>query len=290
MAPISYRRLPFALLALLLLLGGPPGRCLADDLITEVSPARAGELGITVRLQPRPEDVWVQVEFKPTDPKKPFKYTVLDVTQDGKRLVSTYLMPLRSTPDGMSFSAYLDPAAVPNSTVTVTVWEDPLTGVGYRLDLKNFMGRQGTQSQGAGSGSAGQLVRGASTEGERRRAAGPAPPTASATGADGTNTDVLIAGEKAVLFKVRDVRLEQVDEAGRTITVSIGNGPRPVELIRLPLGEEIKLRVSLVLPGAANNVPFAWDRLKSLTGTCVSMLVRAEASRLSVAAIAVAND
>src|SRR5262245_45692129 len=103
----AHRRPPLTALAFVLLLAGLPGRCFAVDEIMEVSPAQARELGITVRLQPRAEDVWVQVEFKPTGPKKEFKYTVLDVTQGGKRLVTTYLMPFKPTPDSLRFDAYL---------------------------------------------------------------------------------------------------------------------------------------------------------------------------------------
>ena len=259
----AHRRPVLTALALVLLLAGLPGRCFALDEIMDVSPARARELGIMVRLQPRAEDVWVQVEFKPTEPKKAFKYTVLDVTQGGKRLVSTYLMPFKPTPESLRFDAYLAPAAVPDSTVTVTVWEDPLTGIGYQLKLKEFM--------------------------PPPQAAGPAP-VAAARSAGAAETTVLVADEKPVLFKLKDVTLEQVDQPGRTIGVSIGRGPRPLKLADLPLGEEIRIRVSLVYPGVANNVPFDWERLKGLVGKRVSMLVRAEGSHLSVDAIAVAND
>lgn len=134
----SYRPLlPFLALLLLCGLATP---CLALDELMDVSRERAKELGITVNLKPRTDDVWVQVEFKPTGPKKEFKYTYLDVTQGGKKLVSSvYLMPFRPTPDSMHFEFCIDPAALPNATVTITVWEDPLTGVGYQLRMKDFM-------------------------------------------------------------------------------------------------------------------------------------------------------
>src|SRR5688500_14792399 len=106
MPPAVHRRPALTLLALLLLLGGLPGRCFALDLLTEVSPARAGELGITVRMTPRPEDVRVQVDFKPTGQNKEFKYAYLDVSRGGKRLVMAYLMPFKPTPDSMYFECY----------------------------------------------------------------------------------------------------------------------------------------------------------------------------------------
>jgi hypothetical protein len=145
LSPFAFRlskaryRPSLTFLTLLLLLCGLPGRCLALDLIEDVSKERAKELGITVRLQPRPEDVWVQVEFKPTGPKKEFKRTDLDVTQGGKRLVAATLMPWKPTPDSMRFDFYIDPAALPNSTVTIVVWEDGITGIGHRLKMKDFM-------------------------------------------------------------------------------------------------------------------------------------------------------
>jgi hypothetical protein len=86
--------LPF--LALSLLLCAPPRPGLALDLLQNVSQERAKELGISVRVQPRPDDVWVQVEFRPTGPKKEFKRTDLDITQGGKKLVNASLMPRRA--------------------------------------------------------------------------------------------------------------------------------------------------------------------------------------------------
>jgi hypothetical protein len=136
----SARRRPaLSFLALLLLLCELPARGFALDLIEEVSKARAKELGISVRQTPRANDVWVQVEFKPTDPKKPFKYTILDVTRAGKPLVSTNIMPWKSGTDTLGFDFTIDPAALPDASVTIVVWEDPITGHGYRLRMKDFI-------------------------------------------------------------------------------------------------------------------------------------------------------
>lgn len=101
---------------------------------------------------------------------------------------------------------------------------------------------------------------------------------------------VIVAGEKAVLFKVKDVTLDAVDEAKRTIAASCGRADAPVKLTGLPLAKDIGIRVSLVEPGSVNNVPFDMARLKGLVGKQVSVLLRAEASGLAVASIAVAND
>jgi hypothetical protein len=101
---------------------------------------------------------------------------------------------------------------------------------------------------------------------------------------------VIFAGEKAVLFKLKDVTIERVDRAGRTIDVSSGKKDKPLKMADLPLGEDIRIRVSYVRPGVANNLPFEWDRLEELVGKQVSMMLRAESSRLSIESIATEND
>jgi hypothetical protein len=102
--------------------------------------------------------------------------------------------------------------------------------------------------------------------------------------------DVIVANEKTVLFKVKNVTLDGVDEANRTIAASFGRADAPVKLTGLPLAENVAIRVSLVFPGSVNNVPFNWGRLKGLVGKRVSLLLKAEVSRLEVNSIAVAND
>lgn len=132
------RRLRLALPALLLLAGALTAPACALDLIQDVSREKARELGITVEVKPRSDDVWVQVHYRPAEPKKPFRRTVLEVTRDGKRLLLTSLVPLKPAPDTMRFDFYIDPAALPNATVTLIVQEEPLTGIGYRLKMKDF--------------------------------------------------------------------------------------------------------------------------------------------------------
>lgn len=101
---------------------------------------------------------------------------------------------------------------------------------------------------------------------------------------------VLVADEKAVLFKVRDVTLDGVDETTRTVSASFGRGSALIKVTGLPLAEDIGIRVSMVYPGSVNNVPFDWTRLKGLVGKRVSLLLQAEESGLAVQSIAVAND
>ncbi len=104
------------------------------------------------------------------------------------------------------------------------------------------------------------------------------------------NKGVIVADEKAVLFKLKDVTVDAVDQAGRAVAVSFGKAESQVKLTGLPLADGVGIRVSLVEPGSVNNVPFDWARLKGLAGKKVSMLLRVEASELTVDSIAVAND
>jgi hypothetical protein len=101
---------------------------------------------------------------------------------------------------------------------------------------------------------------------------------------------VIVADEKAVLFKLKDVTLDAVDDPKRTVAVSFGQADVPIKVTGLPLSKDIGIRVSLVRPGSVNNVPFDMARLKALVGKQVSVLLRAEASGITVASIAVAND
>jgi hypothetical protein len=103
-------------------------------------------------------------------------------------------------------------------------------------------------------------------------------------------TELIAAGEKNVLFKVKDVTIKTIDQAARMIAVSVGKRPRSIAIENLPLDEDIKLRISFVFPGVANNLPFSWGRLEELVGKRVSMMLRAEAGGLSVRSVATEND
>ena len=111
-----------------------------------------------------------------------------------------------------------------------------------------------------------------------------------ATGAAADEKAVIFADEKRVMFKIRDVTLNEVDQPGRTVSLSVGNKDKPVKVTNLPLAENVTIRVSFVFPGSVNNVPFDWDRLKGLTGKVVSIMLVAESSKLVVDSFATAND
>ncbi|MGV3719308.1 MAG: hypothetical protein ACO1SX_00240 [Actinomycetota bacterium] len=140
----SIRRFPtLAVLAALVLTCGLAERCSALILLTDVTPEKANELGITVRSRTRENDVWVQMEFKTTGPMKNFKWADLEVKQGGKHLVTVPILPRKpandSPEESKQLAFYIDPAALPNAAVTVVVYDAPLTGTGYRFKMKDFL-------------------------------------------------------------------------------------------------------------------------------------------------------
>jgi hypothetical protein len=116
--------------------------CLALILIKDASPDQAKELGIAVRPVRRENDVRVLVDFKTTGALKNFRYANLALTQGEKTLVSAALMPRKPTrdsgPENVQLEFYVDPEALPNASVTVIGYPEPLTGIGYRLKMKDF--------------------------------------------------------------------------------------------------------------------------------------------------------
>jgi hypothetical protein len=138
------RRPLLALLGTLLLVCGLAGRCLALVSIMPVSKEKAKEMGINVTLQPREEDVWVRVDFKTTGPLKGYRYANLDLKQGKKRLLMAALMshrPRTDSPDDASqVDFYLDPAALPDASVTLIAYEGR-GGIGYELQMKDFIAK-----------------------------------------------------------------------------------------------------------------------------------------------------
>jgi len=144
------RRPSLAFLALLAVLCGLQAPCFALNLIYDVTKERAKELGISVVSRPSANnDARVQVEFKTVGPMKGFEYAHLELTQGGKRLVTAPLMPRKPTqdspPESVQLDFYIDPAALPNTTVTVYVYGERLTGIGYRLKMKDFLARSASR-------------------------------------------------------------------------------------------------------------------------------------------------
>lgn len=94
----------------------------------------------------------------------------------------------------------------------------------------------------------------------------------------------------AATFAIKDVTIDQVDEAGGTISVSFGRKEKPTKLVNVPLGKEVRVVASHVLPGSVNNLPFEWEYVNRLRGKVVSVRLDATTAGLSVVSIASGND
>ncbi|MCC2671110.1 MAG: hypothetical protein K0Q72_3581 [Armatimonadetes bacterium] len=132
-------------LVLVLALCGLQRPASALVLTKDVSVKDAKELGITVHAQPRPSvgDVWVKVSFKTTGALKEFTGANLVVVKDGKRLLMADLRArkpaINSAPEEQQLEFYIDPATLPGASVTVISYSQPLTGIGYRLNMSDFV-------------------------------------------------------------------------------------------------------------------------------------------------------
>ena len=134
-------RLAAAWLVTLLLTLGLCGRSFALYGVRDVSKDLAKDLGISVQSKPSANnDTWVQVGFKATGKLKAFTWADLELTQNGKRLVTAQLQPKRPNgdKDAVLLEFYIDPAAVSNASITIFVHEG-LGGTGYELQMKNFL-------------------------------------------------------------------------------------------------------------------------------------------------------
>lgn len=94
----------------------------------------------------------------------------------------------------------------------------------------------------------------------------------------------------AATVTVKNVTIEQVDEAGGTISVSFGKKDKLTKLTNVPLEKRVRLVASHVLPGSVNHLPFRWDNLKRLEGKVVSVRLYVAVDGLSVVSIAAGND
>ena len=94
----------------------------------------------------------------------------------------------------------------------------------------------------------------------------------------------------AATFTIKDVTIDQVDEAGGTISVSFGKKEKPTKLVNLALGKKVRVVASHVLPGSVNNLPFEWEYVKRLQGKVVSLRLDATTAGLLVVSIASGND
>ena len=104
-----------------------------------------------------------------------------------------------------------------------------------------------------------------------------------------THSDKPINVEKPTVT-IKDVIIDQVDEAAGTISVSFGKKEKPTKLVNVPLAKGVRVVASHVLPGSVNHLPFRWEYVKNLQGKTVSVRLHVASTGLSVTSIASGND
>ena len=113
--------------------------CLAEWVIEDVSPARAKELGATVRAQPNGNaGIKVTLEFKPAGELKDFSHVELRVESEEKSVISAPLQVSRPAADRATAHFSADASHVANSSLTIFV-PGRLGGEAYRFKMKDFI-------------------------------------------------------------------------------------------------------------------------------------------------------
>jgi len=128
-----------SVLAVLLLV--TPSPCFALRMITHVSKDRAKEMGIEVRSNANgPNEVWVNLEFKPEGELKHFSRVELEI-REGQKLLLGYapLQEKRSSSGGVIVGFLANRAYLEKVTLSVVVGLDPITEAGYELRVKDFV-------------------------------------------------------------------------------------------------------------------------------------------------------
>ncbi len=142
------RNITVALMAMAFLCTAAAGPCFALIGVHEVSPAKAKELGITIRTERTGPSIYVWIEFKAEGALKDYTQAHLSMT-DGDRSLAVTLDP-KKQPDGkvaVFFSAA--PATVPKCTIMILVRDGSL-GNGLPAEDEGSCGLGTTQGTGKG--------------------------------------------------------------------------------------------------------------------------------------------
>jgi hypothetical protein len=116
-------------------------RCFALWDIEDSTKERAKELGIeiTTKIMSGTE-VGAWIEFKPKGKLKEFSHVGLEITANGKKVVSANVLPSRKSEDIVTVPFYTDLEFLPACKVTVYVWsESGRGGIGYRFNVKDIV-------------------------------------------------------------------------------------------------------------------------------------------------------
>ena len=128
-------------LALTLLLFAASNRCLAEMGIVKVSKEQAKELGMEVRFTDNgPNEVWVELEFKPEGKLKDFRHVSLEI-RDGAKLLMGYSPLKEKRPkSGVVVVGFLANRSYLDKVTLSVVTGFPMNMTGHELRLKEFVG------------------------------------------------------------------------------------------------------------------------------------------------------
>jgi hypothetical protein len=125
---------------LTLLLFGASSQCFALQENIVVSKDKAKTMGVALRWNPNGEaGVKVWIEFKTEGKLKNFARVELEMTTEGKHVVSAPLLTSRPTADGVSAYFSAEPSYLATSVLTIVVQDGPRTRIGYQFRVRDFM-------------------------------------------------------------------------------------------------------------------------------------------------------
>jgi hypothetical protein len=115
-------------------------RCFALWEIEDSTKERAKELGIEITTKMmNATEVGAWLEFKPKGKLEKFSCVGLEITSNGKKVVSANVLPSRKSEDIVTVPFYTDLEFLPACKVTVYVWsESGRGGIGYRFNVKDI--------------------------------------------------------------------------------------------------------------------------------------------------------
>jgi hypothetical protein len=129
----------FSIAAVAVFLVVVPSPCFALWGIAHVSKERAKEMGMEVRSKAAgPNDVRVELEFKPEGELKNFSRVDLRISEGGKSLVTAPLQEDRSKPGRVVVSFSADRSRLDQINLWVMV-PASLGGTAYQLRVKDFV-------------------------------------------------------------------------------------------------------------------------------------------------------
>ena len=125
-------------MAACLLLGGA-SRCFGMKDIEQITPARAGELGITVRaISAGPDLVRVELSFPTAGPLKDFRRVDLYVSEAGKAVLHVSLLAEQNKPGEVLASFAADQTRLEKTTLRIVTGASR-SMVGHELRAKDFV-------------------------------------------------------------------------------------------------------------------------------------------------------